>query len=303
MNKGCVAYFSEGLKTAKNTFLKNKKNFFKYYLFFIASILGSAFLVTLPVFLLANIRIARIAKEKNEIEILNSLEGADHPKRWWTLLLSNYLWLVLVIAGVVAIGLCFSPTLPFLASLTNLDNAIALVVFASFIWFVFYIVLIIYIILATLHFAPVNYIIDKDKTLGVSDVLKTSYNSMSKNGKASYFGINFLYGLVTSVFFFIFGILLIVFIALGTNMPSIGLIFLALFMGIILLLILLVLPLILLGQSISILSLFDDIIQIEEKEIEDIVDNSEQNTQKVQEEVELELSTDELLESLFAEEE
>lgn len=311
MNKGCVAYFCEGLKTAKNTFFKNKKNFLKYYLFSMASFLGSIFIVTMPIFFLAEVRMARIAKEKNDIAIFDSLEGADHPKRWWTLLLTNYLWILLVMAGVLVIVLCFVPTVPFISSLATLESPILMLVFAYLVIFALYVVLIVYMILATLHFAPVNYIIDKDESLGVSEVLKTSYSSMNKDGKVTYFLINILYGLVSGVFVFFLTILLIIMLALGQNIPAVGFIFLAIFLGIVILALILFLPFLMLGQSVSNISLFDDIIEFGNQESEALpVDdnNNPSNDQDVvaavsDESTDRELSTDELLDSLFKEEE
>lgn len=302
MNKGCIAYFGEGLKTAKNTFFKNKKNFFKYYLYLMASVLGSIFIVTMPIFFLANVRLAKIAKEKNEIEVLNSLEGADHPKRWWTLLVTNYLWEILVIAGAAAIALCVVPTVPFISSLAFLKSPIAVGVFTYLILFVLYVVLYIYLIIASLHFKPVNYIIDKDENLGVSEVLKTSYRSMNKDGKVTYFLIDLLYGIICGAVFFLLGIFLIVLILLGSKMPAVGGIILSIFTGLLIAVILFFLPFFTLGHSVSMVSLFDDVIQMEDAETITTEETKQESKEDLNKE-DVELSTDELLESLFKAEE
>ncbi|MDE7161200.1 MAG: hypothetical protein K2N65_00410 [Anaeroplasmataceae bacterium] len=301
MNKGCVYYFKEGFKIAKDTFSKDKKNYLKYYLFLIASLIGRLSIVTMPIFNLANVRLIRNVKKNRNVELLNSFEGAENPKKWWRTLVTNSLWLTIVFAGVVIIILCAVQTIPFLMSIQT--SPIVYTVFALLILIVTTIVITVYSLLASLYFLPVNYILDQYPDLSSSMVLKTSFSSMSKDGKGTYIGIAFLFYLLS----FAFSIVMFIFIFIAVLIGSIAgmkgvVIFVSIMSGLIGILYLLLLPFLSLSQEVAVQLLFDDVVQ---KPVSEEDNGNESNNQPVLNHVNdesKELSSEELLDSLFAEE-
>ncbi len=298
MNRGCVTYFKEGIKGAVNALKKDKKNYFKYYMFLIASALGSLFLITIPIFLLANIRMARYAKENEDIEVHKSFTGAENPKRWLLVLLTNLLVGLILAGGSLAIALPFATGIPFIMSLVRV-HAIIPTVLMALLYTVLYALLLVFSILTTLKYVPVNYIIDKNSSLSVSEVLQVSHDSMGKDGKITYFGLEIFYSILIGIvtFFLMIPILLIVIFNENTAVFIVG----SLFLGGILLIILLLLPIFVLGNQISIISLFDDVIEMNTAEESSSTPNVTQVTESSNPEPERELSTEELLNSIFEE--
>lgn len=310
MNKGCAYYFKEGFKIAKDTFSKDKKNYLKYYLFLIASFIGRLSFVTMPIFNLANVRLIHNVKKNKNIELFNSFEGAENPKKWWRTLVTNSLWLTILLAGVVIIFFCAVQAIPFLVSIK--DTPVAYTIFTILVFFVTAIVISIYSLIASLYFLPVNYILNQYPDLSASMVLKTSFTSMSKDGKGTYIGIAFLFYLLSFAFGIMMAILIFIAVLIGSiTGPKGVIIFVSIMSGLIGLIYFLFLPFISLSQEVAVQLLFDDIVQkpetTEEKgnepnpnpsndktEIEIKGDNSKDELK--------ELSSEELLDSLFDDE-
>lgn len=302
MNRGCFAYYKEGLLAAFAAFKKNKANYFKYYLFMLAMLLGNFTIVTSPICNLARVKMAKFVKDEKEIKVLDSFQSANRPKTWYTTLLSNSISNILILSILILVILCLVPLL--LLSL-SFSNRIITGIFFGLFAYAAIIIFEILTLVATLYFSPTNYIINMEPEISVTDVLHSSIVTMKRTGKLTLFGISFINSFLIGIFAFFLGIFIgVAFIGLSSGNQALWVV-LMIFASFVLIGLVLALPVLILASQVAQISLFDDIIRISIKSSQDeeasVSSKGAQTSQEKPIDEEKEMSTDELLASLFDE--
>ncbi len=298
MNRGCFAYYKEGISAAFASLKKSKINYFKYYLFMLASFLGSLLFITSPICSLAKVKMAKFAMDEKEIKVFDSFQPANSPKMWYTSLLTNSIRYILILSGVVLIFLC---VIPFCLISMGIPNRSVGVVFMVFFAYIGLFVIEIFVLIATLYLSPVNYVIIMRPEMNVTDVLHSSMATMKKTGKLTLFGIALINNIVIGIFAFF--VSLFILIGILMNHPAV-LVIMIIFSVFVLFALLLVLPILNLGTHIAEVSLYEDIAEFESKSTPAAQQSEHTSVQEqARNQEEKELTTDELLASLFDESE
>ncbi len=251
MNRGFKTYFKEGLIKSYKTF-KKKGNYLRYYLYWIASMVGKIIPFVSAAFLLADVRIARLAKNHEQIAVARSFESIDNRESIRTMLWTSVIVCLLFISGVLFIGLFGLLSYLLAQSIITASNSSA----ASILIFPAVILLLVFMILYPLFMAPTSYIVDTNNEIGVSNVIFNSIDSMKRTGKWTYTLINIV-GLLPGLLIFTFGIILFIILVQTSDIGFIiGSLLLFLFMA----LVLIVGPVFGMAGRIATILLFEDIV-------------------------------------------
>ena len=214
MNRGFKTYYKEGLLKSYKTF-KKKGNYFRYYIYWLASLLGKILPFAAPVFLLSDVRIARYAKTHEDISVSRSFEATDERESTRTMLWTSIIIGLLFISGIILIAV-FAFLLLLLGSAISAeaDNNLIQIIFVI----PAAIVLLIYLVAFPLLMAPTSYIVDTNSKIGVSNVLFNSIDSMKRTGKWTYTLINIV-SVIPGLLILIIGFIVFVFLL---NMSDLG---------------------------------------------------------------------------------
>ena len=194
MNQGFVSYFRDANEVSKNVF-KKRINVIKYYFMALASLVSTIFIFLAPIFSLANIRIAREAKVNRNINVLKSFAASNTAKSYWNVLLVSVFKLILFLSGILLIAVFTAILVLFGIGVSGINTRatnIVCIIFAV----PGAIALLIYLFLFPFYVAPMNFIIDKKPSMGISNILYNSVNSVKKTGKRTIFLINLVYYLL-----------------------------------------------------------------------------------------------------------
>ena len=251
MNRGFKTYFKEGLLKSYNTF-KKKGNYLRYYLYWIASMVGKMIPFVSSAFLLSDVRIARLAKNHEQIAVARSFESTDNRESIRTMIWTSVIVVLLFISGVLFIGVFGFLSYLLAQSIITASNSSA----ASILIFPAVILLLVFMILYPLFMAPASYIVDTNNEIGVSNVIFNSIDSMKRTGKWTYTLINIV-GLLPGLLIFAGGIILFIILAQTSDIGFIiGSLLLFLFMA----LFLIVGPVFGMAGRIATVLLFEDIV-------------------------------------------
>ena len=211
MNRGFCYYFKSGLSTAANVVYRGGQ-FFRYYLYFFATIIGRLIPFFGAVFPVADMRRAKIAKNEKTLSFVRSFKGVDSANGFGTAVLSLSLELMVLLGGFAAfgmlgyglyvlgeyIGVAVSMNNPrILAVIIALPAAVAALIFA---------------VAVIIMFAPMPYIIDSNKNVSATGVMTAATETMRRSGKATCFLNKFIPLLIkaaylTAAYFVLYGIL------------------------------------------------------------------------------------------------
>ena len=270
MNQGFVSYFRDANEVSKNVF-KKKINVIKYYFMALASLVSSIFIFLAPIFSLANIRVAREAKVNKNINVLKSFAASNTAKSYWNVLLVSVFKLILFLSGILLIAVFTAILVLFGIGVSGINTRatnIVCIIFAV----PGAIALLIYLFLFPFYVAPMNFIIDKKPSMGISNILYNSVNSVKKTGKRTIFLINLVYYLLLLLFTLVFFLIPVVLFFINSGVYRHTAIFIA---GVITLAIVLIpflyfLPRILFARKLAIISLYNDSIELNEYDNENI---------------------------------
>lgn len=263
MNKGFKSYFKSGLRSSGRVFKKSKGNYLKYIALLISTFLSKLTMIISPIFDLANVRAAQIAKEKKNIVLSASFSMSDAPKTFWNLLISKIIVGLIYLSGVIIIGLiAFGYTsIGWLIYGMDMDLVFLLVGFIPL-----GLVLIIYTILFYLSYSPMAFVAVKNSSLGASHILYNSSNSLRKEGKKTLLLLNIVYLLIDIV---ILGIIVAILVLIDTFVSeslASGIIGVVLVLGILVYFVLA--SRFHLARRISIINLFNDVVSTEPVDFE-----------------------------------
>ena len=192
MNRGVIAYIREGKRCAKNTF-KNKMNYFKYYLMGLITLFGCIFIFTIPLVVIANIRLARLAERDEDIQIFKSFEKADNSKTFWTVFGFYFMYGIIFLAGLVLLGGVAG--VMFLMGLLVGGTSTPGIIVGGILAAPFAILLLVFMVLYPFMLAPALYLYDCNTNLGLSGMLYNSVFAMRKTGKWTLFASGLITGL------------------------------------------------------------------------------------------------------------
>ena len=251
MNRGFKTYFKEGLLKSYKTF-KKKGNYLRYYLYWIASMVGKVIPFVSSAFLLSDVRIARLAKNHEQIAVARSFESTDNRESIRTMIWTSVIVGLLFISGVLFIGVFGFLSYLLAQSIITASNSSA----ASILIFPAVILLLVFMALYPLFMAPTSYIVDTNNEIGVSNVIFNSIDSMKRTGKWTYTLINIV-GLLPGLLIFTVGIILFIILVQTSDIGFIiGSLLLFLFMA----LVLIVGPVFGMAGRIATILLFEDIV-------------------------------------------
>ena len=251
MNRGFKTYFKEGLLKSYKTF-KKKGNYLRYYLYWIASMVGKIIPFVSSAFLLSDVRIARLAKNHEQIAVARSFESTDNRESIRTMIWTSVIVGLLFISGVLFIGVFGFLSYLLAQSIISASNSSA----ASILIFPAVILLLVFMILYPLFMAPTSCIVDTNNEIGVSNVIFNSIDSMKRTGKWTYTLINIV-GLLPGLLIFAGGIILFIILVQTSDIGFIiGSLLLFLFMA----LVLIVGPVFGMAGRIATILLFEDIV-------------------------------------------
>ena len=270
MNQGFVSYFRDANEVSKNVF-KKKINVIKYYFMALASLVSSIFIFLAPIFSLANIRVAREAKVNKNINVLKSFAASNTAKSYWNVLLVSVFKLILFLSGILLIAVFTAILVLFGIGVSGINTRatnIVCIIFAV----PGAIALLIYLFLFPFYVAPMNFIIDKKPSMGISNILYNSVNSVKKTGKRTIFLINLVYYLLLLLFTLVFFLIPVVLFFINSGVYRHTAIFIAgvITLAIVLLPFLYFLPRILFARKLAIISLYNDSIELNEYDNENI---------------------------------
>ena len=258
MNRGFKTYYKEGIKSAALT-LRKRENFIKYYVHLFMNCIGRILCFVLaPVFDLSNVRLAKMVKKDNTIDISNTYKGSDNPKSVWTSIITSLISGLMYIGGiiifllvegiVVLVGLFFSAIAP-----NNGTIAAAIIIILSI---PVAIGLIGYLIVFPLYFAPTYYIIDSIEGVGTSTVLSKSIDAMRRSGKKTIVAVLLVNGLINGAYLGIVSLISVGLISGGRFAQVCGV--LVAIIGVIVYL--RFAPIFTLGAQISLVNLYEDLV-------------------------------------------
>ena len=213
MNRGFKYYFRKGIKASGKTMVKNK-NYIKYFLYGIAEIIGRMLILPGLIFDLANVRLAKLVRDEQNITISDTFKSGSKAKSLWTLVLVYLMMGILFVTGatfiVILTAICALIGAAFGVAFGEDVIAIMAILFAV----PGVIVLIVYSIIAPFYMTPATYIIDSDENATMATVLKKCFKAMRKTGKRTTFHNYLMPALIKVAYIIVYGVITGIFFAL-----------------------------------------------------------------------------------------
>lgn len=159
-------YFKEASKTSYFLFVKNIKNFFKYYFFiFIGSIFSSSIIFS-PLYSMANAKFIKNACDNNHVSLIDTLDDIENPMKFW----KGFLF------SIILIGLTIVVILPLIISiiLNTLIPELGSSFFGVAVFVICLLIVSIYSMAISIFFFSSYYILDEEKEITVKDLFKKS---------------------------------------------------------------------------------------------------------------------------------
>ena len=254
MNRGFKTYYREGMNKSFKIF-KKKGNKLKFYLYSFMNLFGRIlFFFVQPIFDLSNVRMAKMMKYDEKMDISKSFSTANSIKSLWTAFLSSIIIILMFLGGILLIaflevfifGLCF--IIGDLCQNYYLTYDLLLILSIPVA-----IGLLVYIVMFPLYFAPSIYIADTVKDVGGSVVVSKSLEAMKRNGKGTCIKILLITGLIHVGYLGIAGVVTWALFSAGAAAGLISIIcFLVPYI--------IFVPVINGGANIALVSLFEDLV-------------------------------------------
>ena len=257
MNHGFKTYFRGGIKASASTIYKNK-GFLLVWLYTVLSLIGKLTIVFAPVFILADIRQAKLTHAENRAHVAQNFRVACKANSLWAYYGALLLEGLIILAGIVLIAI---PT-AFLAGfglligymVPNFPMQYLLIIFCA----PGALAALIYLIAMFIYFAPTAYIVESNPGISAAAAVSASFKTMRRCGKWTYV-------LSTVIPMLIFGVIMGFCTAFFT-VPNflfqgsvIGIIIQLVLMMITTAVVLCVFPIFDLTRKVAVKSLFDDI--------------------------------------------
>ena len=185
MNHGFATYFRGGIKASSTTIYKNK-GFLLVWLYTVLSLIGKCTIVLAPMFILADIRQAKLTHAENRAHVAQNFRVACKANSLGALYGAFVLEGLIILAGIVLIAI---PT-AFLAGIGMLVSTAAPNFPTEYMLIIFCspggIAAVIYIIAMLIYFAPTPYIVESNPGISAAAAVSASFKTMRRCGKWTY---------------------------------------------------------------------------------------------------------------------
>ena len=256
MNRGFGFYYGEAIKSSATTIWKNK-NFFKVLVFWFMELIGRLCLLG-PVFDLAKIRQAKIAKKYRESSVSDNFKVACRANSIWTMICAIVIEALMVLAGIVIIAIAGGLFIALGGIIGSYaapaQEEIFIIVFSVPVG----IVLLTFLFIAALMFSPTAYVVASNPGIGAAEAVFASLRTMRERGKTTVFLIGFITSLILGA---IAGVLLSIYLLIealfwdSEYAPIMSLLFVIVCIAAIVITV----PMFLLAARIALYSLFEDV--------------------------------------------
>ena len=257
MNHGFATYFRGGMQASVKTIYKNK-GFLLVWLYTVMSLIGKLTIVFAPVFILADIRQAKLTHAENRAHVAQNFRVACKVNTLWAYYGALLLEGLILLAGLVLIAI---PT----ALLAGMGILLSYAV-ANFPMQYILIILcspgmlaaLVYLIVMPIYFAPTAYIIESNPGISAAAAVSASFKTMRRCGKWTLILSTLIplliIGAICGVGFGVFAIINLLF--RGSTIGAVADLF---FMVIAVATLLCTFPIFDLARKVAVKSLFDDI--------------------------------------------
>ena len=188
MNQGFSYYFKKGISVSRQTYQK-KENYIKFYLLYLASLIGKLLLFWYPVCAASDVRMAKMAQKCRRLWIFNAYQSSNHGKQIGTGFLVFLIRAFLFLAGVVFFGglTYLLLNLGYLLASAGLQDEKMIGLISLGVGLPGAILFLVFVLYFVLTFAGSSYILDTNGNLGASHVLYNSTEGFKQNGKRTLF--------------------------------------------------------------------------------------------------------------------
>lgn len=254
MNRGFKYYYREGLKDTIKS-LKNRENYLKYLIFLIGRLIALSFIFPYFMLKLSNVKLHKGIKVNGRVGIIDSFKETNNPKCFWNIVLATIIKLLMIISGAILIGI-----LGLILSLTGYligEFSFNQELFAILFSIPAILALIIYIVVYPLYYSPVDYLAQTDKTIGASDIVSLSFNSMKLTGKITVLLTNIITYLILLIYVSLIVGLFVIYMNISSDIAKMLLI---LGMFILILGLFIIIPLFVMAKNLALVSLYEDMV-------------------------------------------
>ena len=206
MNRGFKYYFRQGIKASGKTMVKNK-NYIKYFLYGLAEIFGRMLILPGLIFDLANVRLAKLVRDENQIIISDTFKSGSKAKSLWTLFLVYIMMGILYVAGAAMILIATVIFAVIGAAIGYMFGQDVIAILAILFALPGIVVLIVYSIIAPFYISPATYVIDTHENDSMSVVLKKCFAAMRKTGKWITFSNYLIPALIKTAYIVVYAVL------------------------------------------------------------------------------------------------
>ena len=220
MNRGFKYYFRQGIKASGKTMVKNK-NYIKYFLYGLAEIFGRMLILPGLIFDLANVRLAKLVRDENQITISDTFKSGSKAKSLWTLFLVYIMMGILFVAGAAMILIATVIFAVIGAAIGYMFGQNIMIILAILFALPGIVVLIVYSIIAPFYISPATYVIDTHENDSMSVVLKKCFAAMRKTGKWITFSNYLISALIKTAYIVVYAVLGGGFLALSISLGKI----------------------------------------------------------------------------------
>lgn len=257
MNHGFATYFRGGIKASATTIYKNK-GFLLVWLYTVLSLIGKCTIVLAPMFILADVRQAKLTHAENRAHVAQNFRVACKANALGALYGAFVLEGLIILAGIVLIAI---PT-AFLAGFGMLVSTLVPSFPLQYMLIIFCapggLAAVVYIIAMLIYFAPTPYIVESNPGISAAAAVSASFKTMRRCGKWTFVLSTVLpmmiisaicstgWGIFTSAGIFLHG---------STLGMAVNLVLMMIFAAIVLC----VFPIFDLARKVAVKSLFDDI--------------------------------------------
>ena len=256
MNRGFGFYYGKAIKSSATTIWKNK-NFFKVLVFWFMELIGRLCLLG-PVFDLAKIRQAKLAKNYREASVSENFKVACRATSIWTMICAIVIEALMALAGVVIIAIAGGLFVALGALIGSYAAPSQMEIFIIVFSVPVGIVLLTFLFIASIMFSPTAYVVASNPGIGAAEAVSASLRTMRERGKTTVFLIGFITSLILGA---IAGVLLTVYLMLEAILPTseYASIMTLLFAIVCVAAIVTTVPMFLLAARVALYSLFEDV--------------------------------------------
>lgn len=183
MDRGFGVYFATAMRKAAKILWKNGK-IFRYYVYLLAGLVGRLIPFFGTIFWVADIRLAKIAVDEDDVDLVRAFGGVEKGSSFGTTLLTAAIEILLLLGGILGCG-AVAFGLYFLGNLigTGVVRMIVALAFAA----PAVLAAIVYMVITCLYFAPTAYILDSNEHIGATGIMTASVETMRRGGKLTCF--------------------------------------------------------------------------------------------------------------------